>query len=203
MIKKPANYDNVQAYSERAKLPPGGYVLKILKAEVLEYGWGEVLLLNVDIAEGEQKGFYSRDYAAQPKDGAYARKWKGTYRLILPKNDGSEKDEWNVRKLKTVMTAIEESNRGYTWNWDETTLKDKLVGGLFNLKEWKMDIYSGWYTQLKSLVKADLVRDGNFTLPKDEPYKEKKKAADAFAPVNDDPFDPGNAFEAVEEDIPF
>ena len=45
-------------------LPAGGYVAKILKVEVCEYSWGDVLLLSFDINEGEYKGHFRKRWDA-------------------------------------------------------------------------------------------------------------------------------------------
>ena len=41
-------------------LPVGGYVAKILNAEVKEYDWGELLVISFDIAVGEHKDFFAK-----------------------------------------------------------------------------------------------------------------------------------------------
>ena len=37
------------------------------------------------------------------------------------------------------MTAVEDSNEGYHWGWDESTLKDKLVGAKFYIEQSEYD----------------------------------------------------------------
>ena len=86
MITKPRGYDEMQVYEPQERLPIGGYVLKILKTKVETYSWGQVLVLMIDVAEGEHAGFYQKNYNGQQQD----KKWKGTYRINLPKNDSSE-----------------------------------------------------------------------------------------------------------------
>ena len=78
--------------SSREQLPVGGYIAKILNAEEVTYDWGSVLLISFDIAEGDYKDFFKKDYDAQQSED---KKWRGTYRLNIPKDDGSEKDGWN------------------------------------------------------------------------------------------------------------
>lgn len=65
MIKKPSNWESVQAFSDRQKLPLGAYVCKVLNALVAstQHG-GQMLQLSFDIADGEYKDFYKRDYNA-------------------------------------------------------------------------------------------------------------------------------------------
>ena len=67
------------------------------------------------------------------------------------------------------MTAVEDSNEGFHWNWDETTLKDKLVGAKFYIEqsEYEGKIYD--HTKAKWFVAAQKVRDGKYgKLPNDK-----------------------------------
>ena len=63
------------------------------------------------------------------------------------------------------MTAFEESNDSYHWNWDEQTLKDKIVGAVFHNREYEFDGRSGFYTACHSLRTADAIRTGKFKIP--------------------------------------
>lgn len=193
MIQKPRNYDEVQVYEAQEKLPVGGYVLKIIKTKVEKYDWGQVLVLAFDIAEGDYAGFYQKNFDAQQQD----KKWKGTYRINLPKNDGSEKDEWSIKKLKSSMTAVETSNEGYVWNWDENSLVDKLVGGLFGNKEYEVDGRRGFYTDCRTFCGVERIRTGNFNIPSD-------KMLNSNANTNTGGFDLPEGFQAIQDDdIPF
>lgn len=169
-MKKFNNYDETKTYTEKEKLPKNAYVLKVINTAEVIYSWGSVLKIDFDIAEGERAGFYKRDYDNQIQED---KKWKGSFRLSVPKDDGSEKDAWTKSRFKTAMENFEKSNSGFKWNWDETKLADKLIGGLFNLKEWEMNDKSGWYTQCKKLTSVENVRSGKFILPDDEPLKER------------------------------
>lgn len=164
MITKPNGYDEMQVYEAQERLPIGGYVLKILKTKIETYSWGQVLVLMIDVAEGEHAGFYKKNFDAQQQD----KKWKGTYRINLPKNDGSEKDEWSIKKLKSSMTAVEASNEGYVWNWDENSLIGKQVGGLFGNKEYEYNGQKGFYTDCRAFCSAEKIRTDNFTVPSDK-----------------------------------
>lgn len=46
------------------RLPVGGYVLRILDVKEVNYQWGDVIILRFNIAEGEQKGFFDKQYKA-------------------------------------------------------------------------------------------------------------------------------------------
>lgn len=191
MITKPKGYDEMPVYEAQEKLPVGGYVLKVIKTKVETYTWGQVLVLAFDVDEGEYAGFYQKNFDAQQQD----KKWKGTFRINLPKDDGSEKDEWNIKKLKASMTAIEKSNEGYLWNWDETSLKGKLVGGLFGNKEYEYNGQKGFFTDCRALCSVEKIRSGNFTIPKDKLLN---------AETNSNEFGVPEGFTALtDDDIPF
>lgn len=163
-MKRLNGYEQAQAYTNPDRLPVGGYVLKILNVAYQGNDWGDAIILSFDIAEGEFKGFFENNYKAQTgKD----KKWKGAYRLMVPADDGSEKDEWKMRRFKTVITNIEESNPGYHWDWDEQTLKGKIVGALFNNKEYEYNGRHGFFTNCHSLVPVERIRSGKFEIPAD------------------------------------
>lgn len=147
------------------RLPAGGYVLVIKNAEEISFDGGRKLRLSVDIAEGEHKGFYAENYRSQQAED---KKWKGYYDAFVPKEDGSEKDAWTASAFKSAIIAIEESNDGYHWDWDEKKLKGKIVGGVFGNKEYEVNGNRGFYTDCRYLISADDIRAGKFTLPKDK-----------------------------------
>lgn len=163
-------YEAKKQGSAREILPAGGYVAKILNAEEKRYDWGDVLLISFDISEGEHSGFFNKDYQENTNED---KKWRGTYRLNIPKDDGSERDGWTKNTFGGAMWAVEESNQGYTWNWDEKSLKGKTVGVLFRNKEWEMNENTGWTTECCKLESADDIRNGKFRMPKDKPLKNK------------------------------
>ena len=163
-MKRLNGYEQAQAYTNPDRLPVGGYVLKILNVAYQSNDWGDVIILSFDIAEGEFKGFFENNYKAQTGED---KKWKGAYRLMVPADDGSEKDEWKMRRFKTVITNIEESNPGYHWNWDEQTLKGKIIGALFNNKEYEYNGRHGFFTNYHSLIAVERIRSGKFEIPAD------------------------------------
>lgn len=170
MIKRPNNWNEVQEFTDRQKLPLGAYVCKVRKAVLTSTDYGDQLCVLFDIIDGEFAGYYENDFKNNTNDD---RKWKGVLRQWLPKDDGSEKDEWTKRSFKGMVTAFEKSNPGYTWNWDETSLTGKMVGILFRNEEWEYNNKTGWTVRPFKAISVDSVEDGNFTLPKDKPLKNK------------------------------
>lgn len=170
MIRQPKNWNDVQEFSERAKLPLDAYICKVKQAAVQANEYGEQLCVVFDIAEGAQTGFYQREFAANTNDN---RKWKGVLRVWLPKDDGTEKDEWTKSTLKGLTTAFEKSNPGYKWNWDERSLAGRMIGIMFRNEEWEYDGKTGWTVRPFKAMSVDTVRSGDYTLPKDKPLKNK------------------------------
>lgn len=185
------------SFSELPKLQPGGYVVKILNVKVEPTDWGSRLAIQFDIAEGEFKGFFDKLYKATP-DEWENKKWKGSMRLSIPHNTGDEtKFKKSLGYFKSQIQAFENSNANLhidcERDWDENVLKGKLVGALFNEKEWEKDGKTGWFTQCKRFVPAIDIRSGNFTIPKREELKNKPSTA------SNDSFDPNaNLSDFVE-----
>ena len=170
MIKQPTNWNEVQEFTERPKLPLGAYVCKVINAQVQGNEYGEQLCIVFDIAEGEYAGFYKKEFAANTMNN---KKFKGVLRIFLPKHDGSEKDEWAKSILKGLVSSFEKSNPGYKWNWNEQSLVSRMVGILFRNEEWEYDGKTGWAVRPFRAISADSVRSGEYTLPKDKPLKNK------------------------------
>ena len=165
-------------------LPAGGYVAKILNAKVDEYGWGEVLVISFDIAEGEYKDFFRKQYNENTRED---KKWKGNFRLTVPQ-EGNQYFEGQKRTFGNAIWAIEESNPGYHWDWVEAALKGKMVGVLFRNFEWEMNGNSGWSTECCTFVSVEDIRNGNFKQPKDKPLRNKpvnNAPANISGPVDD------------------
>jgi len=160
--------------SGRETLPAGGYVCQIVSAKVDSNDWGDVLIIAHDVCEGDYSGIFKRDYDNNTNEN---KKWRGTFRVRLPKDDGSEKDEWNKRSLGNTIWAIEESNPGFTFDWDEKKLKGKKIGLLYRNKEWEYNGNTGWTTEAVSADSIDNIREGKFRVPKDKPLANKPTTA--------------------------
>ena len=191
-------YDEAKVYGQTKKLPTGGYVLKIkdVRLEEGKNGNSDQLVIAFDIAEGDQKGFFEENFKAQTQED---KKWKGTYRLWCPKDDGSEQDGWTKDKFKTFIYAVEESNEGFHWNWDEKKLKGKTFAGIFNEKEYDFNGKHGFYTNLHSPVPVEVIRNGSYTVP--EPTRLKGSTYSQPTAASADGF--MNIPEGVDEEVPF
>lgn len=166
MIKKFSDYEQTKGYGDYEKLPKGGYVLVIKGAEVLSNRIGEYIKIAADIYEGEFIQYFTREYKNQQTED---KKWHCNYLLNIPKDDGSEQDGWTKRKFKTFTEALEESNEGYHFDWDEQKFKGKLIGGLFNEREYEgRDGAVRKATNWANVCTVDKIREGSYTLPDDK-----------------------------------
>lgn len=195
MIKKPNNWESVQAFADKPKLPVGAYVCRIKQAKVQNTDWGDQLAVLFDIEEGEYAGFYQREFNANTEQD---KKWKGVLRLWLPLDNGDVKDEYTKRTLKGFVTSVEKSNPGYAWAWDESTLAGKMVGVLFREEEWEKDDRTGWAVRPYQARTVETVRNGDYKIPDSKPLAASKPRivlnvpAAGLTPVSD-----------IEDELPF
>lgn len=142
-----------------AKLPKGAYVCEILgaKIETGQNGNSDQMLVQFEIAEGEYKGFFKKQYEDNTNED---KKYKGKVKIWLPKDDGSEKDSWTKNNFAKWPNALEESNEGYKWDWDETKWKGKKIGIVFGETGTIIEGKEVVYTEPRYPVSVEAVRTG-------------------------------------------
>ena len=176
---------------EYEALPKGAYVLKLLnvKEEESKDKTGSYLKIAFDIAEGDYAGFYKRAFENDTRED---KKWNNDAVLYITcPQDNSE--QWIVDNFNKFMTAVEDSNEGYHWGWDENTLKNKLVGAKFCIEQSEYDgkIYD--HTKAKWFIAAQKIRDGKFgKLPNDKLIEAPKDMGFVNVPEN-----------ITDEELPF
>ena len=195
-MKKFNNWENVKAASEFVPLPAGGYIVELKNAKVKEYknqngDAFERFEIAIDIAEGEFKDYYANDFCNQTNED---KKWKGVLRLYMPKEDGSEQDEWTKSRFKSFIEAVEDSNPGFHWDWDESKLRGKKIGCLFRLEEWEYNGKTGKKAQPFKAVSIEKIKSGNFKIPKEKLLEKNASAPTAPTPEFRD---------IPDEDVPF
>ena len=128
-MQKPAEWDNVQAQTGGfERLPAGGYVCKIIKADVtLSKAGKEMMRLAVDIAAGDHKDYFRKQFDSRHQQNTEA-KWPCMYYQL------TEGD--SMGRFKGMLVNIEESNPGYKWDWNETSLAGKQFGGVFREEQY-------------------------------------------------------------------
>lgn len=133
-MRKPNDWDSVQAYGSYKPLEPGGYICRIVKVEETKSRKGQdMLAIFLDIAEGPETDYYAISYK---NDTRTKKKWGCTVYQII------EDQEGNTNKgFKTFIDSVEKSNSGFdeAQLWSEAFcayLKGKLVGGVFGREEY-------------------------------------------------------------------
>lgn len=156
------------------ELPAGGYVCKIMNATVENGNYGEQLVLDYDVTEGEHKDFWRAAYKADTRDD---RKWGGKCYISVP----DEADEaWKRRPFENLIYAVEESNPGYHWDWNENGLKGKAVGIIIGEKEKLSKDGTQVFvnTVARGTASVDDIRNGDFKIPKKKEIKNKPMTAE-------------------------
>jgi hypothetical protein len=158
-MQKPANWDTTQAFTGEFKnLPPGGHVCVIKKAAVTTSQSGrEMMCIYFDIAEGDSKDFYMEQYNRKITSNP-DYKWPGVYRQLTEDN--------SLPYFKGMITSIEKSNPGYTWDWEEKSLKGKLFGGVFGQEEYESGDDIKLATKIRFIRSIDDIRNGKVEIPK-------------------------------------
>ena len=180
-MKPISNYEKIQPLSNQDRLPAGGYIIKILDAEEVTFPSSRALKISFDIIEGEYKDYYATNYKNQRQED---KKWKGVFNLFIPKEDGSQNDEYTKSKFKSCMDAVEESNPGYRWEWEESTLKGKIAGVIMRDKEWEFNGNTGFTAEVFSLETVGKIRENKFKIPKPRllPVKKTEVASTSDIP---------------------
>lgn len=170
------NWKDIKASEDFERLTAGGYVCTIIHVE--DEPNKQYLKIQYDIAEGDHKdhwastnerfGWWGGDFYRSYKDSA-------------------------AGMFKGFINAVEGSNPGYTWSWNEKSLEGKMIGIVLGEEE-----YTGNDGSVKTRLKVKTVktvkdiRDGKFRIPplkRLEPSAEDKTVAETF--------------EAIDTDVPF
>ena len=179
-FKKPEGWDTTEAVASGAfeELEAGGYILKIESAEEYTSKAGnQMIILNFDIAQGKYKGYFARATARIMKSNPNV-KWQGRY------FQGTTKE--SLPFFKGLMTAIEESNPGYKWDWNLKSLENKLFGGAIGLTEWESNGKSGFNPEVRYATSVDTIKKG-IKRPEDKLLSRGNPLGDAdFTQITDD-----------------
>lgn len=135
MIAKPKIYDEIEVNQEFVPISLGGHKGIIMSAE--EYtspvSGNTSLRVCVDTDKDDSQPNYFTDL--YKNDTREDKKWSNS----AIKYVSLKEDENCVRMLKAFITAVENSNNGYTYDWgkDTSQLKGKKVGLNFGLEEYQ------------------------------------------------------------------
>ena len=158
-MEKIENWDNIEAkgMEDFKNLPIGAYecVIKDARINHNEENGKDTLKISIDIASGEYKDYFLKSYE---NDTRIDKKWNNNAVKYL----AFEGD--NVSYFKGFITCVENSNPGYTWDWNENKLKDKKICGVFLYEEYqKQDGTHGIKVRLNKFRSLDKMKDINIS----------------------------------------
>lgn len=136
MLIKPNNYDAVEVKEfDYVPLEVGGHKCIIKKAEEYTSVISGKTSLKVEIdtdATDKQPNYFQQQFDNDTRED---KKWSNGAIKYVPLGE----DENQVRMLKSFITAVENSNNGFKfdWNKDVNQLVNKKIGGTFGLEEYQ------------------------------------------------------------------
>lgn len=166
-MQRLVGFENAKVMTgESTQLPKGGYIVKIMDCQEIS---GEkngkrysYLAFSFDVCEGEYKNHFTNLYTASTDEN---KKWRGVLNVFVPQ-EGDVYYEDNLSRFKTMTANFEESNKGYAWNWDEKTLKNKVIGIIYGEKEFLTnDNEVIIITEPKYFTSVERIREGKFKIP--------------------------------------
>ncbi len=200
MITKPEGYDESPAYTgEAMQLPAGCYVCKILGVKQEEYRGHARFIMQFDIADGEHKDFYQKQYK-QLKQTDQGVKFKGEHRQNM---DGS-----GLPFFKGLITSIEKSNVGYVFPFgqanNEKTLVGKKFGAVMGREEFlTSDGKKRMATKIFQIRSVEGLKEAK--VPEDKLLEESAgtpaASAPQYGPADKDGF--MNIPDGIDEELPF
>lgn len=134
MLVKPKMYDETNVNEEFERLSLGGHKGVIVKAEeyTSEISGKTSLKVYVDTAkDDEQPEYFKKQYENDTREN---KKYPNGAIKYVPLGE----NENQVRMLKSFITSVENSNNGYTFDWDKEVdqLKGKKIGLVFGNEEY-------------------------------------------------------------------
>ena len=166
MLVKPSNYDEIQVNQEFERLELGGHkgIIKNVEEYTSTISGNTSLKVEVDTAtDDKQPNYFQKQYDENTNAD---KRWptSGTKYVSLKQDDNC------IKMLKAFITSVENSNNGFTYDWnkDVDQLKGKKVGLVFGLEEYENDKgetkTATKLTQFRSIDKVDNAKIPNVRL---------------------------------------
>ena len=160
ILNKAKNYDEIQVNEDFTPLELGGHkgIIKSVSEYTSDFSGNTSLKVEVDTDKTDkQPSYYQEQF---DKDDRADKKWStGATKYVSLKDD-----ENCVKMLKAFITAVENSNVNfkYDWNKDTNQLVGKKVGLVFGWEEYKNDKdeikLATKLTQFRSIDKVDNIK---------------------------------------------
>ena len=179
-MKPIEGWDLIDEAGSLKKLPAGPQACKII--EVIDVPEKEYFDVYFDIVEGEFKGYFATLQANSGKNyGRITRSYKAN---ALP-------------FFKAFITAVEKSNAGYKWDWNEKSLNGKDCAINFRDEEYLSD------GEIKVRAKADEIRSLQALRAGEIKIKPLKKY-EGELPLDNTPHDANlDTIEIDDDKLPF
>lgn len=160
ILNKAKNYDEIQVNEDFTPLELGGHkgIIKNVEEYKSESSGNTSLKVEVDTDKTDkQPNYYQEQFDKDDRDN---KKWPtGATKYVSLKDD-----ENCVKMLKAFITAVENSNVNFKYDWSKDTnqLIGKKVGLVFGWEEYKNDKdeikLATKLTQFRSIDKVDNVK---------------------------------------------
>lgn len=188
-MKRIENWENIQESTSFKRLTPNGYIVKILKVE--DHPEKEYLKIYFDIVKGDDKGYFKKQYDG---DTRKERKWPNAGTFIRSYKDSA------ASMFKGFTNAVEKSNKGYQWNFDEKTLVNKVVGLIIADEQYQNQKGQVRVRNYVAAVRSvETIEKGEYEIPA---LKELTTTKATTAPANDPIPDFGDVFNTTSTDTP-
>ena len=176
-MKPIKEYDLANEAGEFKKLPAGIYGVRI--TDVIDVPDKEYLEVYCDIVKGEYAGYFKALVDAGQKN--LSRHFRSYKANAIP-------------FFKAFIKAIEKSNPGYEWDWDESKLVGKVAIGVFGEEEYlDKDGNVKVGTKLQEFRSIEAYKEGKIKVPE---LKKLERQPEQVAPVAD-------ASAISDDDLPF
>ena len=148
-------------------LPKGAYVCAIQNVKIEGQEPDQQLVLRLEVIEGPYAGYFTKRFKTESANtqSRFPAKYKGDISIQIPNEANTKRshNEWDLNTFNRAIGAIEASNDGYKWDWNEMGLKGKVVGVSVQL-----GTYNGVeFTRPRRLEDANQVREGKVKPMKD------------------------------------
>lgn len=154
-MKKIDGFENVQESVPFKRLEPNAYVCKIMNVE--DFPEKEYLKIYFDISEGDEKGRFTKMYK---EDNRADKKWASAGTFIRSYKSSA------VSMFKGFTNALEKSNKGYTWDWDENKLKGKTIVLVIGDEEYmNQKGQKKIRNYVQSVRSLEAYKSGDYTIP--------------------------------------
>lgn len=184
-MKKINDWENIKESSDFKRLEAGAYICAIKFVE--DVPEKEYLKIYFDIVKGDNKGYFQKLYDSDTRKD---KKWPIAGTLIRSYKESA------LSMFKGFITAVEKSNKGYKWDFNEKSLVKKYIGLIIADEEYLTQKGAKRVRNYVASVRSlEAIEKGDFTIPAlkeldesklQEFNKTEEKFVDPFADATTD-----------------